>query len=581
MQKTVKTKIIYDSSKVEPSGSHYGTRGSLRGSGKIRKRIILGEKFDYGEKAKEKQNYVLYVSGQGQEKKEIEEMEQITGQTKKKEKIVEEKEIIDNYQYHETIDIKKKHRKDTKTHHERLCSPFERTKIKKYASYTSEPKQSGYKVIKTTDLVNKKDYSRNYKPYKPPLNKSSYNSKTQNHRKAKIEESKVYETYKPSSNVNNTTISTYSNSRVQRAISFGGNTTINNSHQNKPKINGRKNITHIEYNYQKPKQIFTPQQVVNYEYKEETKNIQPSYGNVNTNYIIDAKKSISTQCKTNSFSTVNSKNNYEITVNTNRIKFGSQSKPEKSLTEGPKYQFKAENRPKSGNIIRKRSVQRKVIKREKEIVKKINNNKGFIPFGGHGTRVGHGNLSKIPKPISNPNIENKQIVKKVKNYSNVEERIEGIVTQKYERNVSFTNLSQTTESSNKNNVHEFKDFMPEKNSFAINSEIPIFEKINNDSLKFPGIGVKVGGTSTTSKLIELNNNNENKENMNLNMGMGISFSEYRKYEQKSIKTDNNEKCNEESLCYRGENEGMFEEIFCPIHGRQIVSLKNPQMQFSN
>ena len=175
MRKTVKTKIIYDSSKVEPAGSHYGTRGSLRGSGRIRKRIILGDKFDYGEKAKEKKNYVLYVSGQGQEKKEIEEMEQLAGKTKKNEKIVEEKEIIDNYQYHETKDIKKKHRKDTLTHHERLCSPFERTKIKKYTSYTSEPLQSGYKIIKTTDLVNKKDYSRNYKPYKPLKNERSYN----------------------------------------------------------------------------------------------------------------------------------------------------------------------------------------------------------------------------------------------------------------------------------------------------------------------------------------------------------------------------------------------------------------------
>ena len=86
MRKTVKTKVIYDSSKSMSGSSHYGTRGSLRGSGKIRKRIILGEKFDYGEKAKEKTNYVLYVSGQGQEKKEIEEMEQITGQTKKKRK---------------------------------------------------------------------------------------------------------------------------------------------------------------------------------------------------------------------------------------------------------------------------------------------------------------------------------------------------------------------------------------------------------------------------------------------------------------------------------------------------------------
>ena len=84
-------------------------------------------------------------------------------------------------------------------------------------------------------------------------------------------------------------------------------------------------------------------------------------------------------------------------------------------------------------------------------------------------------------------------------------------------------------------------FMPEKNSFEIDSKIPIFEKINNDFLKFPDILLKVGGNSKISKLIELNNYNKDKEKLNLNIGMVITFSEYRKYEQKSIKTDNNEK----------------------------------------
>ena len=111
MTKTVKTKTTYESKQGEAGKSHYVMRNSLRGSGKIRKRIILGEKFDYGKKEKEKENYVLFIAGQGQEKKEIEEMEQITGQMKKNEKIVEEKEIIDNYQYHETKDIKKKKKK--------------------------------------------------------------------------------------------------------------------------------------------------------------------------------------------------------------------------------------------------------------------------------------------------------------------------------------------------------------------------------------------------------------------------------------------------------------------------------------
>ena len=55
-------------------------------------------------------------------------------------------------------------------------------------------------------------------------------------------------------------------------------------------------------------------------------------------------------------------------------------------------------------------------------MKKINNTKGFIPFDGRGTKVGQRNLSKIPKPTSYFNIENKQIVKNVKNISNVEEK---------------------------------------------------------------------------------------------------------------------------------------------------------------
>ena len=161
MPKTVKNQTIYETGEKEPRFTHHCSNNTMRSSGRIRRRIILGEKFDYGEKAKEKENYVLYVAGQGQEKKEIEEMEQFAGKQKKQEKIVEEKEIIDNYQYHETKDIKKKHKQNAETHHQRLCSPFERTKIRKFSSYTTEPIQSGYKVIKTIDLVNKNDYSRN------------------------------------------------------------------------------------------------------------------------------------------------------------------------------------------------------------------------------------------------------------------------------------------------------------------------------------------------------------------------------------------------------------------------------------
>ena len=106
MIKTVKKETKYNPANGDASGQ-YHSGNSLHASGRVRRRTILGEKFDYGEKIKEKQNYVLYQAGQGQEKKEIEEIEELSNQVNKKEKIIEKKEIIDNYQYHETKDIKK------------------------------------------------------------------------------------------------------------------------------------------------------------------------------------------------------------------------------------------------------------------------------------------------------------------------------------------------------------------------------------------------------------------------------------------------------------------------------------------
>ena len=549
MKKTVKT--IYDSA-AEPGGSHYVNRGSLRGSGKIRKRIILGEKFDYGEKAKEKKNYVLYVSGQGQEKKEIEEMEEITGRTKKNEKIVEEKEIIDNYQYHETKDIKKKHRKNGETHHQRLCSPFERTKIKKYATYTSEPRQSGYKVIKTTDLVNRKDYSMNYRP------KNKYNlshSKISSTTSVNKEEnnSHVYETYKPNSKRKNSTISTNSINRTQRATSFAGKTSTINNNKTKTKINGRKNISHIEFNYSKPKPSFCPQQVINYEYQESTIDSQPSYGQSSLNF--GNRKSHTTLDTEYSYkmSTIQNKKNSKIPVSTNRIKFGSQTKAQKKLIEGPKYQYKAADRPRSQNYPRKREVhrQKKIIREIKEYNYykgyNTNSNKGYIPFGGHGTKVGQGSLvGKIPKPTQKPSY--------VRNLKNFEENA---ISKKYERNNSYTNLSHTTESSSQVNTKIVNDSNKENVSLnQVTKEFKANPKI------FPGIGVRVGGSN------EIYNDGLNTDLVS------VSFSEYTKYKQKNKKDENNEKCNEASLCYRGDQDEMFKEVMCPIHGKRMVKMHN-------
>ena len=52
MIKTVKKKSLYDTSSIDPSGQSY-LKASNQSSSRIRRRTILGEKFDYGEKIKE------------------------------------------------------------------------------------------------------------------------------------------------------------------------------------------------------------------------------------------------------------------------------------------------------------------------------------------------------------------------------------------------------------------------------------------------------------------------------------------------------------------------------------------------
>ena len=319
---------------------HYSLHTSLRGSGKIRKRTILGEKFDYGEKLKEKKNYIYYVSGQGQEKKEIEEIEQILpgkksnsssieeinedkkGTKDKKgekvqidksydsdnkievekendskkeieeieqilpgkksnEKIVEEKQIIDNYQYHESKNFKRKPNKYSTTYHERLSTPFERTKVRKYSSYTSEPKFAGYKTIKTTNIVDKNNFPRNLK-YKNNYNSSSYKANSKNLSRDKSN-SKVYETYiSPKKNNNTKNIKNQELNKNNMIVSNNSRristsnyirTTENSLRKNSNINKYRKNSRIISINYiGKEKEKYLPQQVVEYEYQNKRTN---------------------------------------------------------------------------------------------------------------------------------------------------------------------------------------------------------------------------------------------------------------------------------------------------------------------
>ena len=143
--------------------------GSNLRNSKVTRKTVYGEKYDYGEKVKEKHNYLLYVSGTLREKKEIEEIEQLPSEPK----FLEEKEIIDNYQYHESKNLKKQNpNRLSITQHKRLSSPFEKTTIRavtddgapyQYGTRTISTKQQRYcSVPKTTNVHYEK-----YETYQP------------------------------------------------------------------------------------------------------------------------------------------------------------------------------------------------------------------------------------------------------------------------------------------------------------------------------------------------------------------------------------------------------------------------------
>lgn len=187
-------KTLPTTTHVISQGGQSGLRHSLRGSagGKIWKKTVLGDKFEYSKKLSEKRNYILYAHGMGHEKRQIEELEQIP-QPPGKDKIVEETQLIDNYGYHETKNLKKK--RDPKrlsiTLHARLSSPFERTVVKTYSTQTSQPKET--RVLTTATIPPFKDNKL--------TSINSYNSFTTKTTKMEKNKSvvppKLFETYKP------------------------------------------------------------------------------------------------------------------------------------------------------------------------------------------------------------------------------------------------------------------------------------------------------------------------------------------------------------------------------------------------
>ena len=600
MIKTVKKSTVYNSSTIDHSIPSY-TKGSLQSSSRVRRRTILGEKFDYGEKIKEKENYVLYVAGQGQEKKEIEEIEELPSNGDKNERIVEQKQIIDNYQYHETKEIKKKHSRNSQTQHKRLCDPFERIKYKKYSSYTSEPRKGGYKVIRTTNIVDKNDYSMDYlHTNKNNLKKnlSSLTVKTQ-----RSPYSRRVDNYSNMSNSSSTNESNKDsnrgtnlitiNNRSRRPMSNGGK--INNfSQYERKKVNGSEKIDNYSINCDKRKQNILPQNTIKYKYDKDKDTIPRAINNKCNRIPIDISKYSNTNHRKNS--------SLNRVQNNHSIKLDIDVKKEKSLYEGPKYQLLGKDLPKDKpipqSVMSTRSRSSRVRNQQRVEQKRpiSMENKGYIPFYGRGTRVG-GAPVPIPRPnnrnkIPKPNEERYSSIRIERNSSNTEtsRRNSGVISNN-ENNFS---ISSNNSSSNSNsNMRGMRDLQRKQrnNSHKVRRKMNKVPKKNiriqnNDNIKFPGKGIRVGssGINRSEMITEINNT--------------ISYAEYKKFERDNmdmleIPAKKNEiiKCFEQSLFYQGEqndkqnglekrfeenqceredNEGMFKVIFCPVHGKKVV-----------
>ena len=603
MIKTVKKQTIYDLSSIDSSKQSY-TKGSIQASGRIRRRTILGEKFDYGEKIKEKQNYVLYMAGQGQEKKEIEEIEELPTDGKK-ERIVEQKQIIDNYQYHETKDIKKKHARNSQTQHKRLCDPFERTMIKKYSSYTSEPRKGGYKVIRTTNIVDKNDYSKDFflnnkNGIKTQLN--SYTAKAQRSSNSRRVES--YSNMSNSSSTNdsckitNRSTNITQINRSRRPISNGRK--INNfSQYERKKVNGIEKAENYNITHDKKKQNLLPQNTIKYKYDKDSDTVPRTNNNTCNRIPINISKYSKPNTRFNSPSN-RIQNNHVIKLDSqiNKAK-------EKELYEGPKYQLigkdlpKDKPRPKTVSHSRTRSnrVRNHQIKQSSAVEKK-----GYIPFGGKGYKVGgapvqiprpNNNRSRIPKP--NEDRYSSIRVERTTSYTETSHRSSGNMSHNFN---NYSTLNNTSNIHGLNNVQKSSSNTnnnkprPRRNINSKNYQRPtqVNKKIEKKENKFPGKGIRVGssGINKSELISEMNNN--------------ITYAEYKKFEPDNmdvleISGKKNEivKCFEQSLCFQGEqngidrsfekrleenlcfrpeNEELFKEIFCPVHGRQLIRVSD-------
>ena len=158
--------------------------GGLRMSSKLQAKQSLknsrsytrqSQKYEYGSKLKEKRNYVYYVSGvgyvtQNEEPKKVtipkivekpKPKPVLRAAKKEEDTFVQVKKIIDNYQYHETKNLRKG-KKKSNVFHQRLSKPFE------YMEEIRTTKNTPYTTIKTQgdyydEEENIENHGSNYK----------------------------------------------------------------------------------------------------------------------------------------------------------------------------------------------------------------------------------------------------------------------------------------------------------------------------------------------------------------------------------------------------------------------------------
>ena len=89
-------RAITTTTHVISQGGPIGLRHSLRGSaeGKIWKKTVLGDKFEFAKKLKEKKNYILYTSGMGHEKKGFKKLNKYHNHQKKEKLLKKDKSLI-------------------------------------------------------------------------------------------------------------------------------------------------------------------------------------------------------------------------------------------------------------------------------------------------------------------------------------------------------------------------------------------------------------------------------------------------------------------------------------------------------